>query len=43
MTSLRWDINDESDYDRACRRCEIIVEIATEADGTMVSERLRPD
>ena len=43
MTSLRWDINDESDYDRACRRCEIIVEIATEAEKTMVSERLRPD
>jgi hypothetical protein len=43
MTSLRWDINDESDYEHACRRCEIIVEIATEAEKTMVSERLRPD
>ena len=43
MTSLKRDLNDESDYDRACRRCEIIVEIATDPEKTMVSERLRPD
>ena len=43
MASLRWDINDEGDYDRACRRCEIIVDITTDTDKAMISERLRPD
>ena len=43
MASLRWGINDEGDYDRACRRCEIIVDITTDADKAMISERLRPD
>jgi hypothetical protein len=43
MASLRWDLNEETDYDSACQRCELHVTIATDAEKTMLFDRLRPD
>ena len=43
MESLRWDLNEETAYDSACQRCELHVTIATDAEKTMLFDRLRPD
>ena len=40
---LVWASNEDGDYDRACRLCEVVVEIKTVNDKKEILERLRYD